>query len=292
MTSLPNSAGRKLGQRGNRLAGRILSHAFLFTTTVILLFPLYYMLSRSLMEPSEINTLPPKLWPSTPRFENYVVALSRAPFATFLLNTLKIVVLSVIGITGSAALCGYAFARLPFPGRNLLFGAVLATLMLPGVVTMIPLYVIFRDFGWLNTHYPLWLPGWFGGGAINIFLFRQFFRNLPRELDEAATIDGANVWQIFSRIALPLCRPVIAVVATFASLNAWTDILGPAIYLNTQAKFTLAQGLFNVFKTSFYGTTQVHYVMAVGLLFVIPPLILFVFMQRYLVEGIATTGIK
>ena len=292
MTSLQRVAGTGAGQHRNRLAGRVLSHAFLLTTTLILLFPLFYMLSRSLMDPSEINTLPPRLWPSTPRFENYVVALSRAPFALFLLNTLKILVLSVIGVTFSSALCGYAFARLPFPGRNVLFGMVLATLMLPGAVTMIPLYVIFRDFGWLNTHYPLWLPGWFGGGAINIFLFRQFFRTIPRELDEAALIDGANVWQIFSRVALPLCRPVIAVVATFAALGAWTDILGPSIYLNTQSQFTLAQGLFNVFRTSFYGTTQVHYVMAVGILFVIPPLLLFVFMQRYLIEGIATTGIK
>ncbi|CAA9359353.1 MAG: hypothetical protein AVDCRST_MAG93-7562, partial [uncultured Chloroflexia bacterium] len=270
----------------------ILSHAFLLCTTLMLLFPLFYMLSRSLMQPSEINTLPPVIWPKTPQWENYRIALSRAPFARFTLNTMKILVLSVIGVTGSSALCGYAFARLSFPGRGALFGAVLATLMLPGAVTMVPLYVIFRDLGWLNTHYPLWLPGWFGGGAVNIFLFRQFFRTLPRELDEAATIDGANTWQIFSRIALPLCRPVIAVVATFTALGAWTDILGPSIYLNTQENFTLAQGLYSVFRTSFYGTTQVHYVMAVGLLFVIPPLLLFIFMQRYLIEGIATTGFK
>lgn len=279
-------------RRRRRLVGGLLSHAFLLATTAILLFPLFYMLSRSLMEPSEINTLPPVLWPRAPQWQNYVVAFSRAPFFTFLLNTLKIVVLSVIGITGSAALCGYAFARMSFPGRNALFAAVLATLMLPGAVTMIPLYVIFRDLGWLNTHYPLWLPGWFGGGAVNIFLFRQFFRTLPRELDEAAIIDGANPWQIFSRVALPLCLPVVAVVATFTALASWTDILGPAIYLNTEEKFTLAQGLYNVFRTSYYGTTQVQFVMAVGFLFVIPPLLLFVFMQRYLIEGIATTGFK
>lgn len=292
MTTITKPPVRRSSQRANTMTGRMLSHAFLITITVILLFPLYYMLSRSLMQPSEIYTLPVVLWPQHPQWNNYVVALSRAPFLMFFLNTLKIVVLSVVGITGSAALCGYAFARLSFPGRSLLFAAVLATLMLPGAVTMVPLYVIFRDLGWLNTHYPLWLPGWFGGGAVNIFLFRQFFRSLPHELDEAAILDGANVWQIFSRIALPLCKPVIAVVATFTALASWTDILGPAIYLNTPDKFTLAQGLYNVFKTSYYGTVQVHYVMAVGLLFVIPPLILFIFMQRYLVEGIATTGFK
>lgn len=290
------SVGRRSvqGLRGEKQGERrraITTHTSLIILSLLFLFPLFYLVTRSLMSPNEIYTQPPVFLPKTPQWDNYSVAWNRAPFLLFLGNTLLIVVLQLIGTTTSAALCGFGFARLRFPGRNLIFAFVLATVMLPQTVTLIPLYIIFHDWGWLNTFLPLTVPSFFGGGAFNIFLFRQFFLTLPRELDEAALIDGANAWQIFLRIILPLSVPAITVVATLTFIASWTDLFGPIIFLNQPSNWTLAQGVFSVFKNT-YGLPQVQYIAAMGILLVIPPLLLYAFVQRYLLEGIALTGLK
>lgn len=266
-------------------------HALLIVLAAVFLFPLLYLFSRSLMRPPEIYTLPPRLWPATPDWSNYAVAWSRAPFLRYLANTMTIVSLQVIGVTASAALCGFGFARLEFPGRKLLFAVVLSTLMLPSTVTLIPLYIVFHRLGWLNTYLPLVVPAFFGGGAFNIFLFRQFFQTLPRELDEAAVLDGATTWQIFTQIVLPLSKSAIAVVATLTFMAGWTDIFGPAIFLNDSSKWTLAQGVHSLFL-EFQGLPQVQYVAAMSIVLVIPPLLLYACVQRYLIEGIVMTGLK
>lgn len=276
---------------GRSRLSAILIYIALTALAMIFLFPLFYLLSRSLMSPNEINTLPPKVLPETPQWSNYAVAWNRAPFWRFLLNSSIIVGLQVVGTVTSAALCGYGFARLKFPGRNVLFILVLATLMLPSTVTLIPLYVIFAEVGWLNTFLPLTVPAFFGGGAFNIFLFRQFFMTLPHELDEAAIIDGANRWQIFIQIIMPLSISPVVVVGTLTFLAGWTDLFSPIIFLVTPEKWTLAQGLNNIFQ-GFYGPPQVQYVAALSLLLVVPPLALYAFAQRYLLEGIALTGVK
>ena len=273
------------------VVNRLMTHLTLIVLVLLFLFPLFYLFSRSLMSPAEIFTQPPVLWPRTIQWSNYSVAWSRAPFLQFLLNTTIIVTLQVVGATGSAALCGFGFARLEFPGRKIIFGIVLSTLMLPQTVTLIPLYIIFRDWGWLNSFLPLTVPLFFGGGAFNIFLFRQFFQTLPRELDEAAIIDGANAWQIFVRVLLPLSVPAITVVATLTFISGWTDIFGPIIFLNQEQNWTLAQGVLSVFQ-GYYGPPQVQYIAAMSMLLVVPPLLLYAFVQRYLTEGIALTGIK
>ena len=285
-----------VGNRWTTMSGRsrlsaILVYVALTALALVFLFPLFYLASRSLMSPGEINTLPPRVLPETPQWSNYAVAWSRAPFGRFFLNSVIIVGLQVVGTVSSAALCGYGFARLRFPGRNVLFVLVLATLMLPSTVTLIPLYIIFANVGWLNTFLPLTVPAFFGGGAFNIFLFRQFFMTLPVELDEAAIIDGANRWQIFTRIIMPLSISPVVVVATLTFLGGWTDLFGPLIFLVTPEKWTLAQGLNNIFQ-GFYGQPQVQYVAALSLLLVVPPLALYAFVQRYLLEGIALTGVK
>ncbi|MBA2720442.1 MAG: carbohydrate ABC transporter permease [Chloroflexi bacterium] len=256
---------------------------------MIFLFPLFHLISRSLMTPAETIAVPPILWPAEPRWSNYPEAWNSAPFSQFLINSIIVTMVTVVGTTGSAALCGFGFARLQFPGRDLLFVLVLATLMLPLTATLIPLYIIFRDLGWLNTFLPLTVPAFFGGGAISIFLFRQFFRTLPRELDDAATIDGANTWQIFRYIALPLSKPVLIAVATLAFLGSWTDLFGPLIFLNDQDKWTLAQGIASVLQ-SYLGRPQVNQIAVVSLILIIPPLVLYAFVQRYLVAGIVTSG--
>ena len=290
------TSGTLTGNRWGTMSGQsrlsaILVYVALTALALVFLFPLFYLVSRSLMSPGEINTLPPRVLPETPQWSNYAVAWSRAPFWRFFLNSSIIVGLQVVGTVSSAALCGYGFARLRFPGRNVLFILVLATLMLPSTVTLIPLYIIFANVGWLNTFLPLTVPAFFGGGAFNIFLFRQFFMTLPVELDEAAIIDGANRWQIFTRIIMPLSISPVVVVGTLTFLAGWTDLFGPIIFLVTPEKWTLAQGLNNIFQ-GFYGQPQVQYVAALSLLLIVPPLALYAFVQRYLLEGIALTGVK
>lgn len=283
----PDEANRRPG--GSPRASAVASHAALLGLAVIFLFPLFHLISRSLMTPAETIAVPPLMWPAEPRWANYPEAWNSAPFGQFLVNSVIITMVTVVGATGSAALCGFGFARLQFPGRDVLFVLVLATLMLPLTATLIPLFIIFRDLGWLNTFLPLTVPAFFGGGAISIFLFRQFFRTLPRELDDAATLDGANTWQIFRYIALPLSKPVLIAVATLAFLGSWTDLFGPLIFLNEQDKWTLAQGIASVLQ-SYLGRPQVNQIAVVSLVLIIPPLVLYAFVQRYLVEGIVTSG--
>lgn len=274
---------------GPRFGSSIAAHVVLLILAAVFLFPLFHLFSRSLMTPAETISVPPTLWPAVPRWSNYADAWNSAPFGQFLVNSILITTLTVFGATASAALCGFGFARLEFPGRNVLFVLVLATLMLPATVTLIPLYIIFRDLGWLNTFLPLTVPAFFGGGAISIFLFRQYFRTLPRELDEAATLDGANTWQIFRFIALPLSQPVIIAVATLTFLGSWTDLFGPIIFLNEQSKWTLAQGIASVFD-AYYGRVAINYVAVVSLVLVVPPLLLYALVQRHLIEGITPAG--
>ncbi|MBA2718564.1 MAG: carbohydrate ABC transporter permease [Chloroflexi bacterium] len=264
-------------------------HATLLLLAAVFLFPLFHLLSRSLMTPAETISVPPTLWPSELRWSNYPEAWNSAPFGQFLVNSILVTTLTVVGATASAALCGFGFARLNFPGRNALFIIVIATLMLPDTVTLIPLYIIFRDLGWLNTFLPLTVPAFFGGGAISIFLFRQYFRTLPRELDEAAILDGANAWQIFRFIALPLSKPVIIAVATLTFLGSWTDLFGPIIFLNEQSKWTLAQGIASVFQ-AYYGRLEINHVAVISLVLVVPPLVLYALVQRQLIAGITPSG--
>jgi multiple sugar transport system permease protein len=207
----------------------------------------------------------------------------------YLLNTLKILALGVTGVVITSAMVGYGFARLRAPGLNILFGICLATLMLPSQVTMIPLFVMFSKIGWIDTHYPLWVPAWFGGGAWNIFLFRQFFSSIPRELEEAAMIDGASRFRTFWRIILPNSKAVIALVTVFTIQAFWSDIFNPVIYLNSQEKWTLALGV-----TSLIGAQVTRFgpLMAASVLMTVPMILLYFLVQRYIQEGVVTTGIK
>ncbi|HXR66256.1 MAG TPA: carbohydrate ABC transporter permease [Ktedonobacteraceae bacterium] len=272
---------------------RILPALILVGLALIFLLPILWMFSQSLMTYQETVQYPLTLWPHVLQWGNYLLALQDAPLILYFGNTLLITVAVVVGATLTAAICAYGFARLRFPGRDLLFGIVLATLMLPMAVTLIPLYIIFRELHWINTFLPLTVPAFFGGGAFNIFLLRQFFRGIPRELNEAAVIDGANHWQIFWRVVLPLSRPALAVVAVTTAVTTWNDYLGPLIYLNTPDHFTLALGL-----TAFAGQAglvsqpQAQLLMAATAMMVAPIIIVFIFAQRYLIQGIVTTGLK
>jgi multiple sugar transport system permease protein len=200
-----------------------------------------------------------------------------------------ICILAVAGTVISNAIVAYAFARLRWPGRDVAFAITLATMMVPFPVLMVPLFDLFRDFGWVGTFNPLWVPAWFGA-AFNIFLLRQFFRTIPFELSEAAKLDGCSEWGIFCQVVLPLSKPALIVVALFSFMATWNDFLGPLIYLTHQHTFTLSLGL--QFYQSQHGGTQWHLLMAASAMVVAPVIVLFFFAQRYFIRGISMTGIK
>ncbi len=261
----------------------------LLACSVVMIIPFIWLLSTSLKIRGTEFTFPPVWIPRPAVWANYYNAFfnSGLPFPRFLLNTSVITVASMIGTLFSASLAGFGFARMRFPGRDKLFLLVLATLMLPEIVTQIPSYLLFRVFGWIDTFLPLIVPTFLGGGAFYIFLFRQFFMSIPYELDEAARIDGASTRQIYLRVILPLSKPVLSTVAVFTFLNSWNSFLGPLIYLNSLENMTLAVGL-----RAFQGLrgTEWNLMMAAAALMMVPVLIVFFLAQRYFVEGIVTTG--
>ncbi len=268
-----------------------LVYALLIGGSLTFMLPLIVMVSTSMKSYTEINTYPPSFLPREWVPSNYPEAWNyqNTNFPLWTQNTLTILVLTVPGVLLTSSLCAYGFARLKFPGRSLWFGLVLASIMLPPQVTLIPLYILFFKLGWLNSFLPLIVPPWFGGGALNIFLLRQFFMQIPRELDEAAIIDGAGHLRIWWSIYLPLSRPALVSVALLTILGIWNDFLGPLIYLTTPDKFTLALGL-NMFQGLF--VTRTDYIMVISSLMVIPMILLFLVAQRYIVQGFVTSGLK
>jgi ABC-type glycerol-3-phosphate transport system permease component len=283
-------------KRKQRSARHIVRSAILLgimlLVSAIFLLPLIWMISTSLKTNAEAYTWPPILIPSTLHWQNYPEAWNYegTQFPRWTLNTIFITVMVMIGVLISSTLCAYGFARIRFPGRNFWFIFTIATIMLPPQVTLIPLYIGFFRIGWLDTFNPLIIPAWFGGGALNIFLLRQFFMGIPSELEDAAHIDGANRLQILLRIFIPLSMPGILTVAIFTFQGVWNDFYGPLIYLRSMDKFTLALGI-NQFN-GLYGQTQMQYMMAVSFLMTIPMIVVFFVAQRYFIRGIVLTGVN
>jgi multiple sugar transport system permease protein len=267
----------------------VLRYGLLLALSAVFILPWIWMITTSLKNPSELAVWPPVWIPKPIRWDNYALAFQQAPFLRYLLNTLTIAVPSVIGALLSNSLVAYGFARVRWPGRDIVFALVLATLMLPGFVTFIPLYVIFRKLNWINTYLPLIVPA-FLGNAFFIFLLRQFFMRLPEELSDAARVDGASEWKIFWRIMLPLARPALAVVALFQFLGSWNDYFGPLIYISDKSKYTISLGIANM--QSSYGFSNFAWIMAATCMSVLPIIVLFFFAQRTFIEGIALTGLK
>ncbi len=253
-----------------------------------LIGPFLWLVSTSLKEPGTEFSYPPVLIPSPIVWHNYIDAIAAQPFNLYLQNTLTIAVVATLGTTISASLAAFGFARIRFPGRDLLFVLLLSTMMLPDIVTLIPKYILFSRLHWINTFLPLTVPFWFGGGAFNVFLIRQFIMTIPYDLDEAARMDGAHNLQIYAKIILPLSVPALATVAIFSMVNSWNDFLNPLIYLNTPDRFTLALGLQNY--QTLYGT-QWAWLMAASMLMIAPILALFFSFQRFFVAGIQLTGL-
>jgi multiple sugar transport system permease protein len=258
-------------------------------------FPWFWTLSTSFKRPAELFVFPPLWIPGQLQLDNYAEVFRQVPFGLWYFNSLVVVLLSTSGVLVTATFVAYSFARFRWPARDIIFAITLGTMMLPGEVTLIPKYILFKYLGWLNTILPLWVPAWFGGSAFVIFLLRQFMLSLPRDFDEAATIDGANPWQILTYILLPLMKPVLATVAVLHSIWTWNDFLEPLIYLASPEKFTLALGLryFNVTPgQQTAGIPTEHLLMASVVMSTLPIIILFFLAQKYFVQGIVMSGLK
>ncbi|MEZ4865099.1 MAG: carbohydrate ABC transporter permease [Caldilineaceae bacterium] len=255
---------------------------------ILILIPLWWMLTTSLKRPAEVFTFPPTLLPQTVRWQNYVDIFEKAPFGLYFLNTTYVVLMDMVGTLLSASMVGFAFARLRWRGRDFFFILTLATMMLPGAVTLIPRYLIFKEFHWLDTFLPLWVPSFFGFPFF-IFLMRQFYATIPYELDDAARIDGCSDFAVWWRINLPLTIPALAACGIFTFNATWNDFLGPLIYLSSQNKLTLALGLL-----AFRGphVTDWHYLMASSVVAMLPVVLLFFFAQKIFIQGITFMGVK
>jgi multiple sugar transport system permease protein len=274
-----------------RVARSVLSHAVLILASFAMLYPLLWMLSASFRPEDEIFGAT-SLWPEHWDFWNYVRGWNglRVSFSTFFLNSFVIAILCIAGNLMACSITAYAFARLNFRGKKFWFALMLGTLMLPYQVTLIPQYVLFLNMGWVNTILPLVVPKFLGVDAFFIFLMVQFFRGLPRELDEAAQMDGCGAWRIYWRIILPLSLPVLTTAAIFTFIWTWDDFFGPLIYLNDMRQYTVTLGL-RTFTDS-TGESDFGGLFAMSVASLVPVFLFFLFFQRLLIEGIATTGMK
>ncbi|MDN3436881.1 carbohydrate ABC transporter permease [Planococcus sp. APC 3900] len=261
---------------------KLINFVLLAAGSLLILSPLWWMISTSLKTMAEVMSFPPTFFPESWNWANYIRTWEAAPFTQYTINTLTITTLVVIGNVLSNSFIAYGFAKIPFRGKNVLFAIVLATMMIPGFVTLIPQYVLFAKLNWVNTYFPLVVPAFFGS-AFNIFLLRQFYMTIPNELVEAAKMEGANHFYIWWKIGLPLTKPAIATVAIFSFNGAWNDFLGPLLYLNDENLYTLQIGL-QVFKGQM--NTQWNYLMAGSLLVLLPVILLFFFFQKYFIQGI------
>jgi multiple sugar transport system permease protein len=267
--------------------GLVLLQIVLTMFLITFLIPAIWMISSSLKASTEVFAHPIVWIPKTPQWRNYVKIFDILPFFKFAQNTFFVTGMAVLGTIVSSLMVGYSFARLEWPGKNIFFALMISTMFLPEIVTLIPRFLIFRNFNWIDTYYPLIVPFWMGVSAIHIFLVNQFFRGLPVELEEAALLDGATRLQILVHILLPISKPVIASIAVFSLLQHYNSYLEPLIYLNTMNKWTLAVGIKGLNDSN---VTDWELVFAAGTLMVAPVLVVFIFAQRYFVQGIALTG--
>ena len=273
-----------------RIVAKALLHLLLVLTSVIMLLPMVWMLSTSLKISGKEWAFPPQFMPNPVYWRNYVefMAVLPVPFYKYIVNTLTITVFATLGTLLTSSLAAFAFGRLRFWGRDRMFILVISTMMLPGAVTLVPTFLIFKQLNWLNTFLPLTVPYWFGGTAFSIFLLRQFFLTLPYELDEAARMDGAGSFWIYLRIAMPLSGPAVASVVIFQVLDHWNAFMGPLIYINSMQKYTLSLAL-RTFQNN--RSQRINYLMAASMIQVLPVIILFFAAQRYFIRGISVTGL-
>src|SRR5258706_1919594 len=264
------------------------SHIILLAIGLFFALPFYWLVSTALKTDAQVFQMPPVWVPHPAKWDNYSTALTYIPFAQYTWNTLKICLLNVLGTLLSCSLVAYSLAKIRWPGRDLVFFVLLATLILPAQVTLIPTFAIFKTLGWIGTILPLVAPSFFGS-AFSIFLLRQFFMTIPNELSDAARIDGCSEFGIYRLVILPLARPALATVALFTFIGSWNDFLGPLIYLTDERSFTLSVGL--QWFISQHGA-EWSMLMAASTVMTLPIIVLFFLTQRTFIQGVTLTGIK
>jgi multiple sugar transport system permease protein len=270
--------------------GRVLLHALAAVLSLVFVMPLLWALSTSLKPTPQVYLIPPEWIPSPFVWRNYPDALTYVPFGLYILNTLKVTLPSMLGIVASSSIAAYGFSRWRWPYRDAFFFLCIATMMIPYQVTMVPLFIMFTNWGWTNTYLPLIVPHCFGN-AYYIFLLRQFFLTIPEELSDAARVDGCSELGIFIRIVAPLSVPALATVCVLHFMWSWNDYLGPLIYLNDETMYTVSIGLTR-YQAGGYTQPRWPWLMAASMTTLIPILILFFLAQRTFIEGISLTGIK
>jgi ABC-type glycerol-3-phosphate transport system permease component len=258
---------------------------------LLMFMPFLWMLSSSLKAEQQVFQYPPQLIPNPAMWSNYVEALIYKPFGLYIRNTLFLVAVNLFAVVVSSSFCAYGFARLRFPGRDVWFVVLLATMMMPYYVLMIPIFIMFTRLHWIDTYLPLTVPTFFGGGAFNIFLMRQFFRSIPAELSDAATIDGCNEFQIYWKIMMPLAKPALVSIGILSFLGTWNDFVGPLLYIKSPDLFTVSIGLAG-FRSIMRSRWDL--LMAASTAMTVPVVALFFAAQRYFFEsgGITLTGLK
>ena len=284
---------RSLAARRARMIGRTVLYAIAIITAVGFMVPFVWAVFSSFKSPGDLTSYPPRLFPRIWHPENYRTVFERVPYARWAWNTLFISVVATFGAVLSSSMVGFSFARFRYPARDIIFMITLSTMMLPGEVTLIPLYIVYAKMKWLDSFKPLTIPAYFGGGAFLIFMMRQFFMTIPLDLDEAARIDGASYLRIYAQIIMPLSVPALATAAVLTFIGNWDNFMGPFIILNSRNKFTLAVGVryFSSLSDPDGVPTQ-HLLMASSLMMTVPIIILFFLAQRFFVRGIVMSGIK
>jgi ABC-type glycerol-3-phosphate transport system permease component len=280
-------------RRRQQAFGRGLAYVLLAIAGVCFAFPLFWTVSSSLQTWQELRSFTPHLWPAVPQWSNYAEVFQSVPFARWLFNSFLIIVITIPGTIITCTMTAYAFARFNFVGKNVWFILMLATMMIPSTVTLIPQYLLFFKLKLINTYVPLTIGTWLAGNAFMVFLLRQFLMSIPRDLDEAATLDGAGPFRILWNVLVPLMKPALTTVAILQFLNEWNDFFAPFIYLNRQELFTAAVGLrFFQFMPMETMDPRDHLLMAAAAIMTIPVLILFAAAQRYFISGVVLSGLK
>ncbi len=276
-----------------KLAFTITKYFFLVAASVLFVFPIYAMVITSFM-PNQQLMEAPSLWPNYFYFGAYTKMFNET-YLGYLMNTIFVCFMNVFGVCFASSICAYGLAKGRFKGKNVIFVIIMATVLLPSTITSIPLYIIYTKLNWTGTLLPLWAPIWFGGGAMNIFLVRQFMKGIPKSYSEAAILDGAGSFMIYYKIVLPLVRPILVYLAVTTFFGCWNDYTGPLMYVaDVQSNWTLSLALYKDFgiKQSTTNNNLANSQMAVGVLMMVPCVILFAFFQKELMEGVAAIGIK
>ncbi len=276
----------------NEIVWKAITYILILLGVAIVLVPFAWMISTSLKGSADVFTYPPQWIPRPAHYANYVEAWNALPFNRFLINTLFMTLLAMFAEIGTAAIVAYGFARFRFPLRETLFMLLLATMMLPGILTMIPVFVIWKNLHRIDTFTPMTVGAWFAWGPAYIFLLRQFFRTIPREIEEAAIIDGANLFQVFSQVMLPLVKPALLAIAVLSFQGNWNNFQGPLIYLNTMDKYPLILGLQFFGQSLSKEAPKWNYMMAMSTIMAAPILLLFFLAQRYFIEGLTVGAVK